>query len=97
MLAGPSFSDVKVKAVSTELPQLYSRINNQEQRMPSDIKLIMTEDKKTGSVFEIKLPQANVAPVFQESFHIGTGNQSMGCEPRACNVRVFKHLVKGEK
>jgi len=97
VLTGASFADVKVTAVSTELPHLYSFVDNQEQLMPSDIKQIMTEDKKTSSVFEVMLPQANVSPIFQESFHIRTANHGIVCEPKACNLWVFKHLVKGEK
>ncbi len=96
VLAGTSFADVKVKAASTEPPQFYSIVNHQEQRMPSDIKLIAIEDKKTGLVFEVKLPQVDVAEVFQGSFHIRTVNHGIVCEPKACNVWVFKHLVKND-
>jgi hypothetical protein len=93
VLTGTSLSDVKIKAASTQLPQLYSRADSQKQLMSPDIKFITVKDPKTNLTFEIELPQNNVSTIFQESILITTSNKGIVCEPKACNVWVFKPFI----
>ena len=94
VLTGTSLSDVKVKSASTELPQIYSIVDDQEQLPLLDVKQIIINDSETTSVIELLMPQDNIPLLFQESIQIRTNNCAIVCEPKANNLWVFKRLAK---
>lgn len=94
VLTGTSLSDVKVKSVSTELPQIYSIVDDQEELPFLDVKQIIVNDTKMSPVIEIVMPKDNLSPLFQESIQITTNNYAIVCEPKGANLWVFKCLAK---
>lgn len=94
LVIGTSLADVKVKSASTELPQIYSIVDDQEQLPLLDVKQIIINDSETTSVIELLMPQDNIPLLFQESIQIRTNNCAIVCEPKANNLWVFKRLAK---
>lgn len=93
VLVGTSLSDVKVKSVSTGLPQIYAIKNDQKQPILMDIKRIIVNVTEIPSVVEIIMPHDNISSLFQESVQIITNNHAIVCEPKAANLWVFKNLA----
>ncbi|RTL10001.1 MAG: hypothetical protein EKK54_12585 [Neisseriaceae bacterium] len=93
VLTGTSLSDVKVKFVSSGLPQIYAIENDHKQPILMDIRHIIINITEVASVIEVIMPQDNISPLFQESVQIITNDHAIVCEPKAANLWVFKNLT----